>query len=48
MLRLLLSLLAVAARALPAVADPKKKMLPNGQGPDGVHQACTHEYDADR
>ena len=44
--RQLLSLLALAVLTLPASAEPKKKLLLIGQGPDGLHPAGTHEYDA--
>jgi type 1 glutamine amidotransferase len=46
MIRLFLSLLTVAVIALPAEAEHKKKVLLIGQGPDGLHEAGTHEYDA--
>ncbi|MBY0523568.1 MAG: ThuA domain-containing protein [Gemmataceae bacterium] len=42
---LLLTVLVLATLTLPTWAEPKKKLLLIGQGPDGSHPAGTHEYE---
>lgn len=41
---LLIAIAMLGVLALPASAEPKKKLLLIGQGPDGSHPAGTHEY----
>jgi type 1 glutamine amidotransferase len=39
------SLLSLVVLTIPASAEPKKKLLLIGQGPDGLHPPGTHEYE---